>query len=546
VAIKQRRYSVVVGQPQNVELAQGEDCAFAFAFAEPVPPLGSGQPIDFTGATGYQLVCKDQQGILLFARLGGLVKAWAPSTAFALTDYCVNNGNVYRLTTAGTSAGSGGPTGTGTSIADGGCVWDFLGTLPQVGDLVFVVTQTDTVTAAAQDYNFDVTFADAQGHQEQLQVASAFLLLDGVHKPGDPITSAPPIPVTYGINWRGAWSSSATYQINDGVTYPDPNGGSSDALSSFRALVVNTNVPPITNLGALSPDWAYIGERGADGRTFVAQDGTPLPVEGIVNVISPLKATDDPSHGRTNLSLATLSGSDGAVLRENEPAATVTFQRLTFDDIDPAFAITSFGGQATVQELGQTLTDPAFTASYNASLSALTIDDGAGALSINLASEASFAYDGGASGLPVRSYVKTAINAGVSWSLSATKLAGPTKTATTSTTWEARAYFGTASIPGLFNQAFITGLPSSGLQPSFANTYAFGAPSGTQYGFLAWPTAFGTPSSFVDPATGFNFPMTRVATSVVVTNGFGVTVSGGYDVWQTTFALLGAASVRAA
>ncbi len=51
--------------------------------------------------------------------------AWAISTAYTAGDCVVNGGNVYQCTNSGTSAGSGGPTGTGTGIVDGGCIWDF-------------------------------------------------------------------------------------------------------------------------------------------------------------------------------------------------------------------------------------------------------------------------------------------------------------------------------------------------------------------------------------------------------------------------------------
>lgn len=53
--------------------------------------------------------------------------AWLASTAYAVGDYVTNGGNTYRCTTAGNSAASGGPSGTGTGIADGTAVWAFDG-----------------------------------------------------------------------------------------------------------------------------------------------------------------------------------------------------------------------------------------------------------------------------------------------------------------------------------------------------------------------------------------------------------------------------------
>lgn len=52
---------------------------------------------------------------------------WQASTAYVVGDRVVNGANQYRCTTAGTSASSGGPTGTGTGITDGGAVWAFEG-----------------------------------------------------------------------------------------------------------------------------------------------------------------------------------------------------------------------------------------------------------------------------------------------------------------------------------------------------------------------------------------------------------------------------------
>lgn len=53
--------------------------------------------------------------------------AWAGSKYHGLKSYCQNDsGKVYVCTTGGISAAGGGPTGTGTGIADGSCVWDYV------------------------------------------------------------------------------------------------------------------------------------------------------------------------------------------------------------------------------------------------------------------------------------------------------------------------------------------------------------------------------------------------------------------------------------
>jgi hypothetical protein len=51
------------------------------------------------------------------------VATWSASREWALNALCSNGGQYYKCTTAGTSASSGGPTGTGSSITDGTAVW---------------------------------------------------------------------------------------------------------------------------------------------------------------------------------------------------------------------------------------------------------------------------------------------------------------------------------------------------------------------------------------------------------------------------------------
>lgn len=48
---------------------------------------------------------------------------WTGSTEYSLRQIISNDGNLYECTTEGTSAASGGPTGTGDTITDGTCVW---------------------------------------------------------------------------------------------------------------------------------------------------------------------------------------------------------------------------------------------------------------------------------------------------------------------------------------------------------------------------------------------------------------------------------------
>ncbi len=231
-------------------------------------------------------------------------------------------------------------------------------------------------------------------------------------------------------------------------------------------------------------------------------------------------------------------GVSGAVPVDDGTGVDVRRQ-LTQDDILPAFSITSFARAGTfpsVLEIGDTLVNPRFAASYSAALVAplnLINDAGPNTDPVALVAENSFGYNNfNASGLPARSFSKSTVNGTVLWTLSATKSpSGPTRTATILNTWEPLVFFGIAT-PAAFTAAFIHALPSSRLQPSFAsNTYVIAGGIAGQHGYVAWPSSFGDPSSFTDVNTGFGAPGTKVAAAVPVTNGFGVTVN--YDLWQT-------------
>ena len=50
---------------------------------------------------------------------------WEGSTAYVVNDLVMLGGKIYICTVAGTSASSGGPTGTGTGITDGGVTWNY-------------------------------------------------------------------------------------------------------------------------------------------------------------------------------------------------------------------------------------------------------------------------------------------------------------------------------------------------------------------------------------------------------------------------------------
>lgn len=77
--------------------------------------------------------------------------AWATTTAYTVGDVVTNNGNVYYCSTAGTSAGSGGPSGTGTAESDNTAAWDYLGDGTAYVTVSAEAVETGPQVAAARD-----------------------------------------------------------------------------------------------------------------------------------------------------------------------------------------------------------------------------------------------------------------------------------------------------------------------------------------------------------------------------------------------------------
>jgi uncharacterized phage protein gp47/JayE len=78
-----------------------------------------------------------------------LATAWAINTAYVLGDIRSNDSNIYVCVQAGTSAGAGGPTGTGDDIVDNTCKWDFVGDGLSYASVNFRAEDTGALAVAA-------------------------------------------------------------------------------------------------------------------------------------------------------------------------------------------------------------------------------------------------------------------------------------------------------------------------------------------------------------------------------------------------------------
>ena len=258
--------------------------------------------------------------------------------------------------------------------------------------------------------------------------------------------------------------------------------------------------------------------------------GIPFPGPGDVGKAIIVTDDDPATLGFTETALANelpdLAGVDGAVLMER-PIGTLVFGRLTEDDIDPGFSISTFVGSGTyaaTKEIGDTIVNPTFSQTFSSTPATVTLNDGNGAVSLN----SPFATEQySVSPLSPTTYSKTTPNQTVTWTLTATSSGGVVDTAAVVTTWRARVFYGIAT-PGTLNAAFIQALPSSGLQAARTGSYAVGAGNNTKKAYLGWPTSFGTPTV---TSGGFSFPVTKVVSALPVTNGFSAIVN--YDLWES-------------
>lgn len=76
---------------------------------------------------------------------------WVATTAYAVGDRITRASRGYQCTTAGTSAGSGGPTSTADDITDGSVHWRYLGEGTGAIDVAALCTVTGPVTALSND-----------------------------------------------------------------------------------------------------------------------------------------------------------------------------------------------------------------------------------------------------------------------------------------------------------------------------------------------------------------------------------------------------------
>lgn len=128
----------------------------SIAFPAQTTDSGFGVSHAMVNSAGHWLLYTDEEnGYHVYSETAGTwtkvvaaaTVAWVNTTAYVVGDYRSNGGLTYVCTVAGTSAGSGGPSGTSTSITDGTVTWSWVPAISGVdpGNLVSVTVWKNRV-----------------------------------------------------------------------------------------------------------------------------------------------------------------------------------------------------------------------------------------------------------------------------------------------------------------------------------------------------------------------------------------------------------------
>lgn len=194
-------------------------------------------------------------------------------------------------------------------------------------------------------------------------------------------------------------------------------------------------------------------------------------------------------------------------------------------DVQMASLTVTLSGGSTV-EVSQTITNPAFTATYSLTPTiAIFSDSDGGSQSVSTTSPANFNSN--------YNFTKNTFGAAVTFTISATR--GSTETASVQSHWGQRSYWGVGTA-GQTGQAFVLALGNSQITLSRAITFSATA-GGAQKIYFSCRSAYGTPTFTVGGFSG-GFAYTSTFS---ITNAFGF--SENYDLYESDNVGLGSTTV---
>jgi hypothetical protein len=180
------------------------------------------------------------------------LSAWATSHAYTTIGTRISNsGNAYQLVTAGTSAASGGPTTTGSSITDGSCVWKYLSSIDftsllawgasfSEADLTQAVVAslwnngTITTTSGTQYLDLSNYFGTSPTNTVTVQCAQGESYRDTLAGQSTPLAFNAAAGVSFTLPATGTGATNYLRLPSNstiiGVQFQDPNSGSGSTI----------------------------------------------------------------------------------------------------------------------------------------------------------------------------------------------------------------------------------------------------------------------------------------------------------------------------
>jgi hypothetical protein len=221
-----------------------------------------------------------------------LLQAWHFSTNYVLGQRITNNSLCYQCTVPGMSAGSGGPTGTGTSIVDGGVTWEYVGAGTGAVDGLWLSQNTGPINAVSLDlaqittpvFGWDSILNLGNAVLGALIQTDEDLRLTRQEEIASAGTGTPPALEAGLLEVTGVTSSTVFYNDTDST---DANGL---PPHSVMALVIG---------GADQDIWNFLFANVAAGIvTYGTDSGTVVDSQGVSHTINFQRPTQIPIYIR--------------------------------------------------------------------------------------------------------------------------------------------------------------------------------------------------------------------------------------------------------
>ena len=404
---------------------------------------------------------------------------------------------------------------------------------PQVGDLGFCIFADSDISSVKQTGEAGVPPTFRQ-----------FDMADGIYIGGWGIKQTPK-------QWVAIDADGVSIQAGPDGTLEEAGKEMTTTIQGTWTQMINAVKATYNTIDITVPEFHIIGNMHVDGIVHCTWEGTNIAV-GYGGTGADLSETGgpnmvvaqlEPGAPFTVIDIAELSPGDqytnlaptpttlgGIPAGSTFSAQTMTqmWNRLLYPYQFPVFTGFSISGQSVVLEVGDTnLANPTFTWSVsnpsNITPNTISIKDTTAAVTLVTGHSATPPYTATYAGITKSSATQEV------FTITGTNTESANFSTTFTIHWEWRAHWGDSASTGL-SSSDILALDSSALQTGFAGTYSFLA-AASEYKIFAYPSSFGTATTFKDVSTGFAVPF-NAPYVVSVTNAFGVVTN--YNVHQSS------------